>query len=323
MAVNTNFDTIATAAIESRARKLSDNLSRSNAVLFALKEHGGIKPYTGGTKILQELSYGNNPNTGSYSGLEQLTTAAHEFMSAAEFAVKQYRGSVILSGLQMAQASGKERMIDLLAAAIDNTETSLINEMVEGIYSDGTGNSGKNITGLQATLDLTPAVGIYGNINAATAGNEFWRNKALTGTAITSANVLAKFGQMYNSLVRGVEHPDVIIANTTHYEALETALQANQRFGEADRKLAQAGFMTLRFKGASVVLENDSDTGMPSTQSFFLTTKYLHLRPYGSMDFKTFGPDESDGYDAWKRNFKWYGNLTCSRRIAQGVVSDS
>lgn len=319
---NPNFNQMATHAIDSRTRKLSDNVSRSNAVLFALKDKGGIKPFSGGNKILQELAYAQNTNTGSYSGLDSLTTSAVDFATAAEFGIKQYRTGVLLSGLQIAQASGKERMIDLIMTAVDNAETSLTNSLVAGIYSDGTGNSGKDLTGLQAMVDPTPAVGAYGGIDPATA--TYWRNKALTGTAITSANVFAKFLEMYLSLCRGVEFPDLIVSPTAHYTALMTFMQANQQFGEASKTLAQAGFENLKFNKAAVVLENDSaGTGMPADKSYFLTTKYVHLRPYGSMDFKSFGPEEPDNVDAWKRQMKWYGNLTTSRRAALGVVSDS
>lgn len=322
MSANPNFDTMATVAIDSRTRQLSDNVSRSNAILSALKENGGIKPFSGGNKILQEIAHVQNGNSGSYSGLDTLATNAVDFATSAEFGIKQYSTAVILSGLQLAQASGKERMIDLLESAISNAETSLINKMVEGLYSDGTGNSGKDLTGLQAAIDLTPATGTYGGINPATAGNEFWRNKAISGTAITSSNVWAKFLEMYLSLSRGVENPDVAVACTSHYTALLTYLQAQQRFGESDKKLAQAGFENIKFMKTAVVLENDTATGMPADKTFFVTTKYLHLRPYGDMGFKSFGVDPY-AQDAMVKRLKWYGNLTCSRRLAQGVVSDS
>lgn len=319
---NTSYQTMATVAIENRTRQLSDNLSRSNAVLFALKEHGGIKPFSGGTKILQEIEYTTPGNAQSYAGFDTLNTLAGEFATSAEFGIKQYASAVNLSGLQLAQASGKERMIDLMESAVNNAETGLINKMVEDIYGDGTGNSGKAITGLQAAISLTPATGAYGGIDPATVGNEFWRNKALTGTPITSANVWAKFLEMYLSLCRGVEFPDVIIANTGHYTALLSYMQAQQRFGEADKKLAQAGFENIKFQKAAVVLENDSATGMPADKSYFLTTKYIKLRPYGSMDFRSFGTDPYDK-DATVNRIKWYGNLTTSRRAAQGVVSNA
>jgi hypothetical protein len=320
MAGNANFQTMATVAIDSRTRKLSDNLSRSNALLYALKENGGIKPFSGGNKILQEIEYTSPGNAQSYSGLDSLNTNDGEFATSAEFGIKQYASSAIFSGLSLAQASGKERMIDLLESKINNAETGLINKMVEDLYSDGTGNSGKALTGLQAAVDLTPAVGVYGNIDPAT--NTFWRNQAISGTAITDVNVWAKFFAMYTSLVRGVETPDVIVTCSAHWTALNTFLQQSQRFNEGSAKLAKAGFDNVQFMKAAVVLENDSATGMPSDKSYFLTTKYLHLRPYGSMDFTSFGTDP-DAQDATVKRMKWYGNLTCSRRLAQGVVSDA
>lgn len=317
---NPNYSTLLTLAIESRNRELADNLSKSNAIFYALKEHDGIKPFDGGTKILEEVMHAENPNSGSYAGSETLSLSDVDFASAAEFAIKQYRASVLLNGLQLAQVSGKARLIELVSSAVKNAQVSAINDLVAGIYSDGTGNGGKDITGLQAALTITPTTGTYGGINRATAS--WWRQKAVSGTAITSANVLAKFQDLYTQVARGTEHADVIVACTTHYNALWTAMQANQRFTESSSRLAKAGFNALRFNMADVVLENDASTGMPTDKSYFLTTEYIKFRPYKSLEFKEFGTDPHN-IDAMVKHLKLYGNLTCSRLAAQGVLSDA
>jgi hypothetical protein len=61
-------------------------------------------------------------------------------------------------------------MIDLLDARISAAESTLQNLIVKGLYSDGTGASGKQLTGLKAAVSLTPNVGTYGGID-----REGWR----------------------------------------------------------------------------------------------------------------------------------------------------
>ena len=49
-------DIIATT-IESRTRQIADNVTNNNALLARLKQRGKIKTFSGGYKILQELSF--------------------------------------------------------------------------------------------------------------------------------------------------------------------------------------------------------------------------------------------------------------------------
>lgn len=320
MAGNSNFNTLLTTTIDNRTRKLADNLSKNNAVLHALEKFGGIKPFDGGNKIVQETMYTAPGNSGSYGEGDTLPTNTGEFASASEYGIKMYATSINISGLKQAQNSGKAKMIDYIVAATDNAQTDLINSMVKGLYSDGSGNSGKDLTGIQAMVSTTPALGTYGNISAVT--DSWWRNQALTGTVIDSSNVYDKFFAMYLSLCRGTESPDIAVACTSHFTALNKALFAMQRFNEESTSLAKAGFKNVQFMNTSVVFENDSSTGMPSDKTYFLNTKYMFLRPYQSMDFQAFGQDPY-AIDATVKSWKWYGNLTCSRRAAHGVVSNT
>jgi hypothetical protein len=54
--------------------------------------------------------------------------------------------------LEMLQNSGEEQIIDLFDARLDVAEASIENLISTGIYSDGTANNGKQITGLQAMV---------------------------------------------------------------------------------------------------------------------------------------------------------------------------
>ena len=66
---NANISDIIATTITSRTRKIADNVSNNNALLMKMKMRGRIKTFSGGTKILEELSFAENSNSGWYSGL--------------------------------------------------------------------------------------------------------------------------------------------------------------------------------------------------------------------------------------------------------------
>lgn len=75
-------DIIATT-IDSRTKKIADNVTNNNAILMKLSKKGKIKPFTGGNKILQELSFAENSNAGWYSGYDLLPVGISDVISAA------------------------------------------------------------------------------------------------------------------------------------------------------------------------------------------------------------------------------------------------
>ena len=97
-------------------------------------------PFSGGREILHELSYAENQSIKYYSGFELLDIKPSDTLSAAVYPIKQLSAAVTMSGLEELQNSGKEQMLDLLAARIDVAEASMANTLSASIYSDGTGH---------------------------------------------------------------------------------------------------------------------------------------------------------------------------------------
>jgi len=83
-----------------------------------------------------------------------LNVSQNSPISAAQFGITQYASAVSISGLEMIQNSGKEAIIDLLDGRMNVAEAQLANRIGSDIYLDGTGNSGKNITGLNVGVTL-------------------------------------------------------------------------------------------------------------------------------------------------------------------------
>ena len=320
-----NLSEIVTTTIQSRSRKMADNNTNNNALLSRLNERGNIKSVGGGDVILQELSFADNSTVKNYSGYEELDISPSEVFSAASFDWKQKAVAVAISGLEQLKNSGKERMIDLLEARIANAEASMENSVATDLYSDGTGDGGKQIGGLQLLVADTPT-NTVGGIDRNTAIGAFWRNISFDATtdgsaAATSANIQGYMNNVYSQLVRGRDRPDLIVADNNYYGLFWASLQTIQRV--TSDKMATAGFTSLKFVDADVVLDGGVGGGCPVNHMYFLNTKYIHFRPHRDRNFVPLGGERfAVNQDAIVKLIVWAGNMTLSNGRLQGVLKD-
>lgn len=314
-------DIIATS-IQSRSRAIADNVTDNNALLSRLRQRGKIKSFTGGNVILQELSFAENSNAMYYSGYEALSIAAQDVISAAQYDIKQAAVGVTISGLEMLQNSGKEQMIDLIDARMEVAESSIENLISTGIYSDGTGTGGKEVTGLQAAVSDAPTTGVYGGIDRAVYS--FWRNGlydfSVESVTASSTTMFASMNEMYARVHRGSDVTDLIVMDNTYWGFYMAGMQNNQRF-TGNQEMADLGFITVKFINADVVLDGGIGGNCPSEHAYFLNTKYIHFRPHTNRNFVAIGDDRfSTNQDAVVRLLGWAGNLTTSGAQFQGVM---
>ena len=256
-----------------------------------MKERGKIKPISGGSKILEELEYGEG-DAFWYSGYDTIDYQDKQLFTAAEYQIKLCAVPVAVSGEDMLKNSGKEQIIDLFEKRVDNACKTIVNQMGKAVYSDGTGSDGKEIGGLRLLVADSPSTGTVGGIDRSLGGNEFWRNKAKT-SALTSENILEEMNKMYLSLSRGSDRPDLIVADETLYSLYENALQPHQRFTNA--KTAEGGFMNLKFKGADVIFDGGQGGNCPENHMYFLNTNYIYLRPHKDRNMTVVGGERMCG----------------------------
>jgi len=309
-----NVSDIVATTIESRTRQIADNVTKNNALLMKLKQAGKMKTFSGGTKIYQELSFAENSNAGWYSGYDILPVGVSDVITAAEFQIKQAAVPVVMSGLEMLQNSGRERMIDLLESRMQVAEKTLANLISEGLYSDGTGSGGKEIDGLNAAVPLDPTTGTYGGIDRSTW--TFWRSQLKDAADTTT--IQADWNELWADSVRGADRPDMIIVDSTVWQAYMASLQALQRFSSPET--GNLGFPTIKFMDADVVLDGGIGGFCPAGTAFFLNTDYLHWRPHSDRNFVPLSPNRryATNQDAEVQIMAWAGNLTCSGAQFQG-----
>jgi hypothetical protein len=316
-----NISDILATTIQSRSRKIADNVTLNNAALAKMKQGGNVKTFSGGNVIYEEISFAQNGNAGWYTGYDLLPVAAQDMISAAEYDIKQLACPIVLSGLETLQNAGKEQMIDLMESRIAVSEATMSNIMAAGIYGDGTAAGGRAIVGLDAAISTTPSSGTYGGINRASW--TFWRNYHAAPASLSSTTVLPAMNTAWASLVRGSDRPNLIIMDSLFWQAYTAALQAQQRF--TDPKMADFGFPTIKFMDCDVVLDGGIGGYATARTAYFLNTKYLKLRPHANRNMVPLAPNRryAINQDAEVQIIGWAGNITCSGVQFQGRIAFS
>lgn len=290
---NSSISDIIATTIDSRTKKIADNVTNNNAVLMKLSKKGRIKPFSGGVKILQELSFAENSNAGWYSGYDLLPVGISDVISASEYDIKQAAVPVIISGLETLQNSGEQQMIELMEARISVAESTLSNLITNGIYSDGTGFGGKEIDGLNAAVPIDPTATPYGGIDGAVF--TFWQNAVSdnTAAAVTPTTIQGLMNDLWAQLVRGADRTDLILCDNVFWTTYIDSLQATQRFTNTNS--ADAGFMNVMYMDAEVCLDggvyNPSGGGAQAGTAYFLNTDYLNYRPHSDRNMVALSPN--------------------------------
>ena len=315
---------LVTTTLKNRDSKRGDLVLKNNAFLTALKKKGKIIKENGGEKLYQPLSYQSNGTEMWYSGLERLNTTQRQTITMAEYDWKQAAVAVVFSGLEIdVQNTGKHQAISLAEFRISNAESSLGNMLEEGVFSDGTGSGGKQLTGLQAQIDSTPTTGTVGGIDRATYA--WWQNEAtVSGTAASSSNIKSRMGAMYTSLIRGTDRPDMLVADDNYWGFYHDSLSDIQRITNAGNQFAESGFLTLDYKGTPVILAGGKGGFCPANTMYFINTDYFYFKVASGRFMQTLGgkrePVDQDGF---VKLIAFAGNITSSDLSLQGVLTQS
>ena len=317
-----NFSELATVSIESRTGELADNVSNNNALLKRLREKGNTKPVTGGRSIVHELAFAETSTYQSYYGYEPLNVDASDTFTAAEYDWKQVAVSITASGLEEIQNSGKEEIIDLVESRIKNAERTMMNGMSRDIYSDGSGSGGRQIGGLQL-LVADNGTGIVGGINS--TNWTFWQNQHFSGAsdggaAVATTNIADYMTRMYTRCVRGMDRPDLAIADDNFWRMYHSTLMAIERI-DSNQNTGKGGFPSVKFMNVDVTLDGGHGGACPANHMYFLNTDYIFLRTYKGRDMQSIGKKLAVNQDASVNTIAWAGALTTSARMLQGVVT--
>lgn len=275
MAVGTVAQRLAVAWPAYVGSKPEDQIFNQRWLLDRLKAGKGFKGFDGGTSIQGPIEGALNTTVSSMDPYDPLTTTHVDVFDQYDYAWKMTGGTAVLSTQDMAENMGSSKKIDLLEATMENLRNSMLDNLSAQAFSDGTGNSSKDMGGLGLLVPANPATGTRGGINAATYS--FWRSQQNLGTksAAVYDNLRSAMRVSYNNCSNGVstDHPEFFVFHQTDFQGYEGLLVANERF--TDKSVGDGGFKNenLKFKGAVVAYDSDATVGT----AYCLNSKYLKI----------------------------------------------
>ena len=317
---NAVFTELVSTTFRKHRKDIKDNVSKNNALLRRLESKKQTRLEDGGLSITQPLDYAANGTYQRYSGYDILNIGASEVISAAEFAWRQIAINVVASGLELRTNSGDARIINLVKARMKNAIRTFKNNFSADLYSDGT--LPNQIGGLQAIVSDTGA-GTVGGIDSSVW--TFWKNivqsaaapiqggGAITPSAATMESLMLP---LWMALVRGDDHPDLIVADNNYFALYEQSQTSVKRYTSSDS--ASGGFVELKYKNADVIF--DGGSGIPTNHMYFLNTDYVELVAHKDANMEVMDEMKPYNQDAAVIPVLWMGNLTTGNRSLQGVL---
>jgi len=355
---NVNYDSILTTTLANYRTTLEDNVFTARPLTAWLKRKDKIKMLDGGAKITVPLMYAQNQASGSYSGYDTLPLTASAGLSAAEYVWKQFAATIAINGLEEAENSGQEAIIDLLEAKITQAEETISEGMDVMFLADGSGNSSKDWNGLKNLINTYDVNAAIGNISVGVSAvpqsgsqptqNQWWQSFVDYGTggvvttqtvAVNGVNnivpqcyapasqtntalTLADMTHIYNLASRGSDSPDFALAGQRVFEKYESLLQPQLRF--TDPATADGGFQNLLFKTTPIMFDLNLVDYTVNSQAcnslYFLNSKYIQLKVHRDKWFANTPFKMAPNQDARYAQILCYGNLTLSNRMRHGVL---
>lgn len=307
-----NIGQIAATTLQDYRDTMVDNIFKKNVVLNHMQENGGVEYKDGGRQIVVPLMHATNSTVQAFSGTDSLDLTYQEGIDAAVYDWKMYNVSVVITKEDELKNRGKNQVIDLLKAKIMQAENSL-NERINNDLFNGAGSDAKEITGLQTAV----GTGTYGSIAGGTYS--FWQSYVeSTSTALTVAYI--RTGMNTVNLGSGGKVSLMVTTQTLHekYESLLTAtLQMQTATTKEMKRLGDAGFLALGFRGIPVVFDEQCPTG----EFYFLNTENLKLTIHKDANFEVIKKAEPADQHVSVQHIMAMLNTTVNRRKSLGKLT--
>lgn len=307
------LNNLVTSTFENRRPGLVDQFFGSAPLLAYIRKRENVS-LKGGTDIRENFVYADFPAS-SYGRGTEFDTSTKEFSTAMVFDWKFNYTPVNLDVIDVDLNDSAEAIFDLVEAAMETGELSMIDEMSSQLFSDGTGNGGLDMDGLANAVSRSTSVAYGGITRSATAGTPGAALRAGVESTTGGALSLAQTNSDYGSCVIGREKPDLIVTTQTLWDRFWERSQASERNKpESDRDI---GFESVRFNAADVTV----DSHCPSGFLYYLNTKWWKYYTHSKWDFRFRGFMEPTNQQRQIGQVISWGDVICRSPRLQGVAS--
>lgn len=294
MAINpvTAYQQVLSLALEDRSPGYQDLVSNNHPLLAVLNRKGLWQEYSG-PRIRETLQIDKSPMQW-YGGYDFLANPPIELFNDAWFTPKWAVVPISLSMEEIWNNRGENQIKPVLRSYLDAAERSLRDGLEEAMYSDGTGNDGKEIGGLDLAIPIVDNTGVYGGISR--TDHAIWRTQTYDaqtdfpdiGTQVNSVTIRPILLRIMSQHTRGNRAPDLLLMSQEHYEAYDAATVAIQRISRQST-LGELGFSTLEYIGANrraeIVLAGGIGSVMPANTTFGIETDSFRVRFNPAQNF--------------------------------------
>ena len=317
----TSYNALLTTTLQNFRPQLVDNFSDATPLMWWMTSNGRKRTYSGGQSIEVPLMYGAT-QVQPFSGYDNLLTEPTEGIAPATFLAKKYQVPIVISRDHETDNMGESAIINLLEAKVKQAEISfkeelnrdMINNAFSGLAGVGTNPPDPlRITGLFDIVQHTSGTRPYGGI---ANSNTWWQNqKQDNASSTTYGDLIDKMRTLYLDCSRGSDAPDLVLTDQATYEWYESGLVTDKRF--VNTNAADAGFESLMYRATTILFDRD----MPDFTLVMLNSNYITLYVHKDVDMASTPFREAENQWARFSRILWKGELTCSNRARQGLMT--
>lgn len=225
----------------------------------------------------------------SFSGADILPTTQVNNTVKMTFDAKFFAQPTNLNYTDIALNQTQMGVADLMDRQLQSDAVDMMQKVADQLYADGTGNGGKDFTGLAAAVDDGVSVATYGNLSRAT-----YPTIDATVTASGGTLTLAKMYTMWDTLQQDNEIPSVVLTTKQVRSLYERLLLPNLRYTDPSKMSVGASKSGLAFREAVV----KADSACPSGLMYFLneaTLKFRGLKKWPGAKAINYSMNEIEG----------------------------
>lgn len=319
ISVTDTYDALLSTTLRNYSRKLRDNIFNSFPYLKWLLSKDRVQYEDGGYQIVEHLLYGKNTTFKSKSAYGVLDTTPQEGITVAIYDWKEIGGTISISRKEKRQNSGKQQLLNLLKAKINQAEMSCKDQFSAQLFANLSSEPATDLTPLLLICSNSPSTTTVGNVSGVTYA--WWRNYAASVGAYGS-NLTDKMRTAFNTTsAGGASFPDCVLCTQTAYEYYESLGETEKRFVNEQRSL-DLGFTVLQYKGADMFWDAAFATNTPATgeSMAMLNSENIRLVIDKESDFVTTDFIEPENQTASVAKVLVMANQVCNNRRKLGLL---
>lgn len=328
-----NYDALLTTTFENVTSKGWDIIAQQMPGFMWITKKGGVDiTVDGGSQIRRNIALRFNTDGGSFAAGDVISATDQNPVEPAFFDWGHYDKPTVFFKQEELHNQGKERIMDLGKAKMEQTLKSLKNDLASDFY--GSGGTDK-LLGLKAVMDINNyTTDSYGGLSRATY--TAWRPQYKGSTTGVCYNTSTLVENLINDLTvqfleasKGVYgSPDFGLTSITGLMYYHQRCFDKLRI--TDNEVADAGFANLKFMNCVIMADpylNTTDGTCQGTNETFylLNSKTWEMVIQKGANFQTIGPKELEQQLGKRWDTFLFAQLVCldpgSNAVIPGVAA--